>query len=86
MQNSNDYYYLYVFTTLGMFWGVFLGCVTTLVVKMGLKMGWCTTFEIFEFIRETDTTEPYIEARYIVVRYIISSWTIAGVKHFYLTQ
>ena len=22
-QNSNDYYYLYVFTTLGMFWGVF---------------------------------------------------------------
>ena len=62
----------YVFTTLGMFWGVFLGCVTTLWVKMGLKMGWCTTFEIFEFIRETDTTEPYIEARYIVMRYIIA--------------
>ena len=37
-------------------------------------MGWCTTFEIFEFIRETDTTEPYIEVRYIAVRYIIASW------------
>ena len=41
-------------------------------------MGWCTTFEIFEFIRETDTTEPYIEARYIVVRYIIANWIAAA--------
>ena len=51
LENSNGYYYLYVFTTLGMFFGIFLGCVTTLEVKIGLKMGWCTTFETFEFIR-----------------------------------
>ena len=41
-----------------MFLGVNLGCATTLVVKIGLKMGWCTTFEIFDCIREIDTTEP----------------------------
>ena len=63
---------LHVVTTLSMFLCVFLGLVTTLWVKIGLFLGWCTTFEIFEFIRETDTTEPYIEARYIVVRYIIA--------------
>ena len=27
----------------------------------------------------------YIEARYIALRYIMSSWTIASVKYFYLT-
>ena len=35
----------YVVTTLSMFFGVFLG--------------WCTAFEIFECIRETDTTERF---------------------------
>ena len=46
-------------TTSGMFFGVFLGWVTTLWVKIGLFLGWCTTFEIFECIRETDTTERF---------------------------
>ena len=31
-------------------------------------------------------TEPYIEPRYIAVQYIIANWTIASVKHFYLTD
>ena len=74
LENSNGYYYLYVIPTFGVFLGVFLGYATTLWVKMGLKMGWCTTFETFEFIRETDTTEPYIVLRYIAPRYIIASW------------
>ena len=30
--------------------------------------------------------EPYIEPRYIAVQYIIANWTIASVKHFYLTD
>ena len=45
---------------------------------MWLFLGWCTTFEIFECIRETDTAEPYIEPRYIALRYIIANWTIAA--------
>ena len=43
-----------------MFLGVILGLVTTLVVKIGLKMGWCTTFEILECIRVADTTERFL--------------------------
>ena len=43
-----------------MFLCVYLGLVTTLCVKMGLKMGWCTTFDFFECIRETDTTERFL--------------------------
>ena len=39
--------------------GVNLGCATTLGVKIGLKMGWCTTFEIFKCIRWTDIVEPF---------------------------
>ena len=27
---------------------------------MGLKMGWCTTFEILECIRVADTTERFL--------------------------
>ena len=50
-ENSNDYYYLYVFTTLGMFLGVILGWVTTLWVKMGWFLGFGDTFETFECIR-----------------------------------
>ena len=42
-----------------MFLGVILGLVTTLVVKIGLKMGWCTTFEILECIRVADIVEPF---------------------------
>ena len=49
----------YVVTTLYMFLSVYLGQATTLVVEIGLKMGWCTTFEFFECIRETDTTERF---------------------------
>ena len=30
-------------------------------------------------------SEPYIEARYIAVRYIMPNWTIKSVKDFYLT-
>ena len=33
----------------------------------------------------TSIFEPYIEPRYIAVRYIMSNWTIAIVKYFYLT-
>ena len=40
-----------VVTTLYMFLCVYLGLVTTLVVKIGLKMGLYTTFEFLECIR-----------------------------------
>ena len=49
----------YVAPTLGMFFGVFLGWVTTLWVKMGLFLGLFTTFEILECIRVADIVEPF---------------------------
>ena len=54
-----DNFILYVFTTFGMFFGINLGQVTTLEVKIGLFLGWCTTFEFLECIRQTDTTERF---------------------------
>ena len=50
---------LHVVPTFSMFLCVILGYATTLEVKIGLFLGWCTTFEIFECIRETDTTERF---------------------------
>ena len=49
----------YVFTTLYMFFGVFLGWATTLIMKIGWFLGLFTTFDFFECIRETDTTERF---------------------------
>ena len=48
---------LHVVPTFSMFLCVILGYATTLEVKIGLFLGWCTTFDFFECIRETDTTE-----------------------------
>ena len=50
----------YVVTTLSMFLCVFLGWVTTLWVKMGCFLGFGDTFDFFECIRETDTTERFL--------------------------
>ena len=68
----------YVVPTLCMFFGVNLGWVPTLGVKMWLKMGWCTTFEIFECIREADRTERFLSLVEIQVfawqRHSIAPW------------
>ena len=78
----------YVFTTLYMFLGVNLGCVTTLGVKMGLKMGWCDTFDILGCIRETDTTERFFvfdrKTSVCVAKTQIANWIIARCKAFLL--
>ena len=81
---------LHVVTTLSMFLGVNLGWVTTLWVKMGLFLGFGDTFDFFECIRETDTTERFFvfgrKTNVCVSKTNISIWIIAGVKHFYLTR
>ena len=51
---------LHVVTTLGMFFGVNLGWATTLWVKMWCFLGFGDTFDFFECIRETDTTERFL--------------------------
>ena len=52
-------------------------------------LGFGDTFDFFECIRETDTTERFLSLAerqmFVYQRQIYQTGAIAGVKHFYLT-